>query len=406
MSKITNIEGFLAVKLKQIEAKYSSESVILFRNFYEDISNKQLKELFSVLHKELNELFSFLNDKNSPGFGGHFNADPSRELLWIIEQLRIIQETLKDEYSFEIDDYYTEVLSSCKEFLSKSNGSPIPENFSKINIIESKPIFKLINIATIQGPNGQSFGNLKFKGEGSYAKVFKYRDPYYGFYIAVKRADKNLRPDELERFENEYKDLKTLDSPFIIKAYSYNISTNEYSMEYADETLGKYIEKNNSKMPFYLRRILVIQLLNAFEYIHSKKFLHRDISYNNILIKFYDDNSILIKLADFGLVKRHDSSLTRIGTEIKGSLNDYSDLNLIGFENYEIRHETYALAKVIYYILCGRQKNYHIEKNQELKSFILKAISSNKEDRFASINEMRIELTKTVIPSLLSKDKA
>lgn len=104
-------------------------------------------------------------------------------------------------------------------------------------------------------------------------------------------------------------------------------------------------------------------------------------------------------------MKCPESKLTRQGTEIKGVINDYSDLRKVGFENYEIRHETYALAQVIYFILTGRKGEFTREKNTELKKFILKAVSANKEERFTSVKEMREELIRVVLPSLKSEIK-
>lgn len=350
-----------------------------------------------------------MNYKNKPGVGGHYNAHESRELIDLINQIRVIQATLKEENSefyFEIDSYYEEILETCMQFLSEIGGSSIPEDFPKINIIEHKPIFTLVNSTMVESPfNMKSAVRIRLIGEGSYAKVFKYRDPYYNCDFAIKRANEDLRPDELERFRNEYNVLKTLNSPFIIKAYHYNEEKNEYTMELADQTLEKFISRNNGSIPFHTRRALVIQLLNAFEYIHSKGILHRDISYQNIIIKQYDDGSSWVKVTDFGLVKRPESKLTRQGTEIKGVINDYSDLRKVGFENYEIRHETYALAQVIYFILTGRKGEFTREKNTELKKFILKAVSANKEERFTSVKEMREELIRVVLPSLISEIK-
>ena len=226
-----------------------------------------------------------------------------------------------------------------------------------------------------------------------------YQDPHYGIKFALKRAKENLREDELERFKNEFSDLKNLDSPFIIKAYTYNDEENEYTMELADQTLEKFMKYNNNSLSFDSRRALIIQLLNAFHYIHSKGLLHRDISYQNILIRKFEDGTFFIKVSDFGLVKRSESSLTRQGTEIKGAINDYSDLELVGFENYEIRHETYALAKVMYYIMTGRETNYYKEDIEQLKEFILKAIG-NKENRFIDVDDMKSVLLEKVFPAI------
>lgn len=345
--------SYLDVQLNKLTSRFETDGVAIYKGLYKNIKNQRLKEIFSIYHFNLNELFSFMNEKNSPGFGGHYNADPSRDLIELIKELRFFRATLREdfnEYSFNLDDSYQQVIEKCLTFLSKSGGSPIPEDFPIIKIIEHKPIFTLLNTVKLQSVSQISYVELKKIGEGSYANVFKYRDPNYNKYFVVKRAKENLRNDELIRFRNEYEDLSKLDSPFIIKAYHYNDEKNEYIMEYADYTLSEFISKNNNTLSFNTRRVLTIQLLKAFQYIHSKGLLHRDISYENILVKRYDDGSIWIKVGDFGLVKRPESDLTRKGTEIKGAINDYTDLSIVGFENYNILHETYALTKVIYFI--------------------------------------------------------
>ncbi|WP_419885691.1 serine/threonine protein kinase [Paenibacillus sp. B-A-8] len=399
-SYITDPTKYLQLKLNQVASRHLSDKVALFRGFYDDIADERLKELFAIFHMQFNNLFAFMNQKRYASGGGHFNADVSRDLIDLIEQERVIQATLKGDFAFEINDYYEEIMGKCRSFLSMSGGSSIPEDFPPIDIIEDKPIFTLVDTMTIPGTLPSAIAKLKFIGEGSYAKVLKYKDPHYNSYFAVKRAEGDLRPDELERFKNEYNDLRTLDSLFVIKAYSYDDEKNEYVMEYADETLSKYINRSNSTLTFNKRRVYVEQLIRAFDYIHSTGILHRDISYTNILVKHYGDGASLLKVSDFGLVKRPNSNLTRQGTEIKGAINDYTDLTAVGFENYEIRHETYALGKVIYFILTGRTTGYHRETNEALKEFISRAISPDKSQRFTSIEEMKAELYSKVFPSL------
>lgn len=119
----------------------------------------------------------------------------------------------------------------------------------------------------------------------------------------------------------------------------------------------------------------------------------------------YDDESSWIKVGDFGLVKFPDSKLTRQGTEIKGSLNDIADLSVVGFENYNILHETFALTKVIYFILTGRKSKFNLEKNEVLRNFIMKGISPTKEERFNNVKELKDELIKVVFPSIKPENK-
>ncbi len=394
---VSNQEKFLELKLNQI-SKYSFDGVALLLGFYEDISNTNLREIFAILHAQYNFLFSIMNDKMD--YNHHYNADPSRTLKELIQYTRVLHANLKDEFAFEINVSYEEVMNKCSSFLSVSGGCTIPEDFTHIEIIEHQPIFILANTKTITSTTHSASVNMRLIGEGSYANVFKYKDPNYNTYFAVKRAKEGLRADELERFKNEFNDLNTLSSPFIIQAFAYDDERNEYVMEYADETLDKYITRSNDKLPFQKRRILVEQLLRAFMYIHSTGILHRDISYTNILVKHFGDDSTHLKVSDFGLVKRPNSALTRHGTEIKGSINDYTDLTLIGFENYEIRHETYAIGKVIYFILTGRTSNYHREKNEALNRFISRAISLDKNVRYTYVEEMKEELYSNVYPTL------
>lgn len=395
-----NVEHFFSFKLNKLSQRFDTEEIVSYKGYYSSVSNEKLTNIFALLHSRLNHLFTFINHKNNGN--KHYNADQSRELIELDRQINLIQTAIKNDYtefSFDIDSYYKQVLDKCKQFLSSTGGSEIPEDFTEIEIIDYKPIFELLNSITFQGSEKLLTVNKQLIGSGSYADVYKYKDPHYNCYFATKKANMDIRSDELERFTNEYSDLKNLDSPFIIKVYHYDKKSNEYTMELADCTLKKFINRYNGKISFNERRALVIQLLNAFEYIHSKNILHRDISFQNILVKIYDDNSYWLKVSDFGLVKRPKSNLTRKGTEVKGAINDFSDLNAVGFENYNIKHETYALALVIYFILTGRSSKYHREKNNELKNFVLKAIS-DKDNRFTNVQQMRNGLLNTVFPSM------
>lgn len=127
--------------------------------------------------------------------------------------------------------------------------------------------------------------------------------------------------------------MKNLNSPYIVEVYKFDEENMEYLMEYMDETLEEYIDKNNNKLSINDRTMLVRQILKAFKYIHSKAALHRDISTKNILVKKYED-VVVLKVSDFGLIKIPNSELTRKGTEIKGSLNDYKSLEILGFDNF------------------------------------------------------------------------
>lgn len=270
--------------------------------------------------------------------------------------------------------------------MRKSGGSPIPIDFEKINIIHTEPIFIRLDAITIIRKDIINSYSLKHIGEGSYANVYKYKDDFYNIYFAVKRIKNGANVKELKRFKLEYNEMKKLKSPYVIEVYKYNEEKNEYVMEFADETLKQYISSNNTILSNDERKSIVNQILRAFSYINFNGLLHRDISLNNILIKKYD-KLVVIKLSDFGLVKLPESQLTSELSELKGSLND-PDLEVQGFEKYNIIHETYALTRLIYFVMTGKINRQKIE-NESLEKFVTKGINKETKKRFQSIDELK-----------------
>ncbi len=375
-----NIEYFLKQKYSEIQI----DRAIKTEELYDDIDNKYIKIIFATLHQEINSLIDFMYHKTN----GHFNANESRELIHYIDLYENIRYVLKDStFAFDINKEYKDFFAECKKFLVPSGGSSIPDDLTHIRIVDYEPIFFFTKTVKLNQNNIEKRYKLTLVGEGSYAHVFKYFDEFYNAPVIIKRAKKNLTEKELERFKKEFITMQKLNSLYVLKVYRYDENNNEYYAEFIDETLYNYIIKNNSKISLEKRKNLVYQIFKAFSYIHSKGLLHRDISLTNILIKHYD-NSDIIKISDFGLVKEKDSNLTSTDSDIKGSLND-SNLAVIGFKNYSIEYETYTLTRLILFVMTGKT---NLEKitNEKIKKFVSKGISGNISERYKSIDEMVI----------------
>ncbi|CAM4219650.1 protein kinase family protein [Paenibacillus alkaliterrae] len=389
---VHEVEQYLHVQARKINSQFSNmkDASALYDDYYEDVENESLRQIFPLLHAVMNNLFAFMNQKLSPGYGGHFNADPSRDLIDVIEAFQKLQANLKkSSVAFELDQYYMDLITRCNVFLSKSGGSTIPSDFPMIELIEHRAIFSMMNVVEVKrSPSKEAF-QTRLIGGGSYAQVFKYKDPHYNRWFALKRAKADLTTKELQRFKNEYEITRKLNSPYVIEAYNYNDEKNEYTLEYANGgTLADYIRANNTKLDMQDRLKLIGQLFNAFIYIHEKEILHRDISYHNILIQHYDEPWTVLKISDFGLVKIPESSLTSIDSSVKGSLND-PDLTKVGFANYEVRHEIYALTQVVNFILCGKKHGNGIySKRQGVKEFLLQGLAADINERFSSVKDM------------------
>lgn len=360
---------------------------IEYENLYTNFSNHKLVEIFSTIHHLIVRNLKKMNSRLPTKDGiAHFWADNSRELILAIGSVKGLQRALAgSEYLFEIEPYYKKIINKSYDFLSESGGSVIPAQMEKIELYYTIPLFISKNTLKIDSLNDTFNVELKQIGEGSYAHVYKFKDTFYNKYCVVKRAKMDLEPKELERFKREFEYMTDLSSPYIVEVYAYNKNKNEYYMEYMDDTLYDYINKNNTKLNYLKRKNILRQILKAFQYIQSKDILHRDISPNNILVKNYEDINI-IKVADFGLIKIPDSQLTSLWTEFKGWFNDPS-LQTDGFHTYNILHETYALTRIIGFVMTGKTNLSNV-RDSDLQQFINKGLSGNKDNRFQSVNEL------------------
>lgn len=194
-----------------------------------------------------------------------------------------------------------------KKYLEKFNEILEPDGYRLVAVkkISGRDVFEAqeIDHVVIMHSPEKIYAGMRPIGEGSYAKVFRYTDSFYQRDFVLKRAKPDLNEKELFRFKREFEEMHELHSPYIVEVYSYNDDCNEYTMELMDFTLEKYISSNNATMLVGARRSIIMQLLRAYGYLHSKHVYHRDISPNNVLLKQYDD-AIVVKLSDFGLVKK------------------------------------------------------------------------------------------------------
>ena len=387
-----NVENYIESQYRellscsQINAEYS--------DLYKSFRNQKLREILMTLHHDLVGLFRTMNERLPTGeHEAHFWAEPSRDLIKRIEIIFSLVSSLKETpLAFQIDPYYLDLLTRCRDFLSSSGGSSLPPNMAKVELYYTLPIFLPLSSITISHKQQDFTFDLKLIGSGSYANVYKYKDTFYNRPFILKRAKKELTDKEMARFKREFDVMNDLSSPYILEVYCYNPDKNEYIMEYMDYTLDGYIAAHNSTLTIIQRKGIAQQILRAFDYLHSKGHLHRDISPKNILIKEYDD-TLVVKLSDFGLVKIPDSTLTTVNTEFKGYFNDPA-LVVEGFNTYGIVHETYALTRVIYFVMTGKTNTEKIT-NQNLRNFVERGLNPDKTKRFQNIRDM-ISAFKTI----------
>ena len=351
-----------------------------FIRLYPDYDEDVVK-VFSYFHQSFNSLFGFLNQKSHSN--GHYNAAQSYELLQLIEKLEDLQQALKSVgVKLSLAESYASAIQVCRKFLKSSWGSPIPEDFEPIQLIKYDPIFELADKA-VRVPGGHQNYALTEVGRGAYSIVSRYKDEHYNKEFALKQAKNDLDVRELTRIKREFEILNKLSFPYVVEVYRYDQEKDNYTMEYCDSTLEKYITTRNEKLGFENRKKLALQFLYGLNYIHLKKILHRDVSLGNILIKTYDYGSALVKLSDFGLMKEDGSDFTKTETKIKGTIIDPC---LDSFKNYNKKHEIYAIGFVLWFIFTGKTSLHH--QDSKLYGIIEKCLDRDMDKRYQDVTSI------------------
>lgn len=141
-------------------------------------------------------------------------------------------------------------------------------------------------------------------GEGTYAEVFRISSPEKPRKCnAVKRAEGENR----KQLQREWKMLKTLDHPNIVK-----VTQNFWTSPTRSFMLMEYVEGSdlfglieNRRAPPLAIIHISSSILNALAYLHANNIFHKDLKLENILIGARDINRVTldttVKLCDFGL---------------------------------------------------------------------------------------------------------
>jgi hypothetical protein len=363
----------LREKYKQIAASRQ------YTRLYE--SDSAFGHMFAVLHEQLNSHFTSINDRAKTT--QHYWADPSRALLGLIDD---IKQDLHELSLAGVDvillPEYEKALEDAGLWLSPSGGSTVPDDYKPVDVRRYDRVFT-VSDGTVHLETAATPSALKMVGSGSYANVYSYVDPNYDIKFAVKRAKRGISDRDLQRFRQEFDVMKSLSFPYVVQVFRFDEVRNEYRMEFCDDTLRAYISKRNATLSFSSRKRMALQFLYGMNYIHSQGHLHRDVSLQNVLIKLYASEAVLVKLSDFGLVKAQASTFTRTETDMRGTIRDPV---LHDFKSYSLVNEMYSIGWVLSYIFSGRESL--LTGEDEVAKVVQKCTAHDVNKRFASVLEL------------------
>ncbi|UZO02656.1 uncharacterized protein OCT59_021135 [Rhizophagus irregularis] len=198
----------------------------------------------------------------------------------------------------------------------------------------------------------KDFYNLEGIGTGGFGKVYRanWKDSHNIY------ALKSLKNSEAKKFVDELKIQRKVNvHDNIIRFYGITRVDQNYSskiymlvMEYADGgTLREYLRKNSGNLTWNDKFKMAYQLASAVSILHNLGVIHRDLHSNNVLV--HGNN---VKLADFGLSKKTDESVT----SRRYGVIPYIDPKKIASDSYSRNEKSdiYSVGVLLWEISSGR----------------------------------------------------
>jgi len=258
-------------------------------------------------------------------------------------------------------------------------------------------------------------------GQGSMSKVYQAYDRELGRTVCLKLLDKV----KTAKFEEKFK-LQGLKKPpegeiseslrhkNIITTYEHGLSTNGEPylvLEWVDGLgLNYLIETKHTQLVGH-RIDLICQLCDALEYLHGKKYLHRDLCPRNVMV----DKEGTVKLIDFGLTVPYTPEFCQPGNRT-GTV-DYLAPEIIKRSTTDHRVDIFALGVTAFEIFTGdhpwekspsseetlrrhlntparNAKDLNPKLDDEVVALLMKSVEKDKNLRFQTAGAMKEALLK------------
>ncbi|MFL6262086.1 MAG: protein kinase domain-containing protein [Thermoanaerobaculia bacterium] len=335
----------------------------------------------------------------------------------VVSKQRLIREVWGESFVSE------EVLSHAIWELRKAFGDEA-RNPRYIQTIAKKGYRLLAEVSYRVAPEplapGSRIGNyeiLEMVGGGAMGEVYKARDQRLGRVVALKflPADLARDPSARRRFVHEAKAVAALDHPNVATLYDMGESEGGRMFLalafYEGETLQQRLERGPLPLPEAVS--IARQIAQGLAAAHRVHIIHRDIKPANVVI--LPDGKV--KLLDFGLAKMTGATLlTQMGSS--PGTPAYKSPEQTRGDQVGPRSDLWALGVVLYEMLTGRtpfggeyeQAVIYAILNEapppldakafprELGAIITKALAKDPEKRYATAEEMDVDLSYVPVP--------
>jgi serine/threonine-protein kinase len=264
---------------------------------------------------------------------------------------------------------------------------------------------------------------LEKLGEGGMGTVYKVRHRLLDEIrvIKVMRPQLDQEEDLKARFYREARVAIQLRHPSIAQLYDFSLDEDDIAfivMEFIEGITLEKLLQHQGPLPLGLVLEIAQQTLKALHYLHTKGFVHRDISPDNLILTTGPDDEPLVKLIDLGIAKTLGGAagggyLTQAGTFLgKVRYAPPEQFGEAGASAMDARGDLYAFGIVLYELLTGRypirgrdpssliaghlfwppldfaESDPAGRISAPLRALVLQALAKKPEERFATAQEM------------------
>jgi serine/threonine-protein kinase len=172
-------------------------------------------------------------------------------------------------------------------------------------------------------------------------------------------------------------------------------------LEFFDgETLREALQRAALTLPEILE--VFAQVCDALTESHGEGVIHRDIKFDNVMLRRLRDGEIHVKLLDFGVAKLLNSSieLTRSG-QVPGTPGIIAP-ELIDMQDPTPRSDLYSLGVLLFTVLCGRAPFEGINDLELMRAHRNEPVPSIRAEVLPSVPDSLLEL----VYALMAKEPA
>jgi len=224
-------------------------------------------------------------------------------------------------------------------------------------------------------------------GRGGFAIVYAGKQKATGREVAIKVVQKNsVDTSDLQSLKREIDIMRQVDHVNVLPLIDIFETEKEVTIITEFESGGELFYKIVDRGSYSEADAagIVKQLVTGVEYLHSKGIAHRDLKPENILCSGDDDETMVIKISDFGL-----SKIFSAGEVLKTACGtpDYAAPEVLSSTgSYSNAVDMWSVGVITYVLLCGYPP-FYAKDQRELFTQILNADYEFPEEDWDAISE-------------------